>query len=55
MLKILKINIPLQLKADPDDLEDIKDRLFCFLENAIEEQELDFEVLEDEEEVENED
>ena len=55
MLKILKINIPLQVKADPDDQDDLRDRVFCYLENAIEEGELDFEVLEDEEEVENED
>ena len=50
MLKILKINVLVTLKADPDDREDIKERLFEFLQIGIEDGELDFEVLDDESE-----
>lgn len=54
-LKILKVNIVVNLKADSDDLEDLRDRLYEHLQVEMEDQSLDFEVLEEEsEEVEGE-
>lgn len=48
MFKMLKVQINMELKGDPEDLDDVKDRLFEALEIAIEDGELDFTVLEDE-------
>lgn len=48
MLKILKIQINLEVKGDPQDLDDLRDRLYENLQVAIEENDLDFEILEDE-------
>lgn len=50
MLKILKVNVPVTLKADPDDREDIQERLFEHLQIGIEEGELDFDVMDEESE-----
>jgi len=47
----LKVQVNLELKADPNDEEDLKDRLFSALQESMEEDELNFtyECEEDEE------
>jgi len=42
MLKMLKVKIEVELKGDPTDLDDLKYRLFDYLEGCIEEDDLDF-------------
>ena len=48
MLKMLKVQINLELKGDPHDMDDLKDRLYDTVELAIEEGNLEFEVIDDE-------
>jgi hypothetical protein len=50
MLKILKINVPVTLKADPDDQDDLRERLFEHLQIGIEGGDLDFDVMDEESE-----
>jgi hypothetical protein len=49
MLKLVKVKIEMELKADPNDEEDLKARLFDKLQFAIDEDDLQFEVEEEEE------
>ena len=51
MLKILKVNITLDLKADATDPDDVRERLYETLQILIENDELEFSIGEDEEEV----
>lgn len=46
-LKILKINIPLELKGDPQDKDDLRDRIYETLQILMEDEELDFVIDED--------
>jgi len=48
MLKMLKVQINLELKGDPSDLDDVKERLFEVLQIAIEDDELEFTIQDDE-------
>jgi hypothetical protein len=48
MLKMLKINVPVVLKADPNDGESVREALYEHLQIGMEEQDLDYSV-EDEE------
>jgi len=54
MLKILKVSITLNLKADATDPDDVKERLYETLQFLIEGDELEWTLGDDEEEVENE-
>ena len=55
MLKMLKVQINVDLKADPSDEEDLKDRLYSALGLLMEEEELEYTFDTDEEELELED
>jgi hypothetical protein len=48
MLKFLKVRINLEVKGDPTDMDDLKDRVYDALELSIEEGSLEFEVSDDE-------
>ena len=47
-LKILKVNFMVTLKADPDDQDDLRDKLYEYLQVEMEDESLDFEILEEE-------
>lgn len=53
-LKLIKINIALEVKADTNDEDDLRDRIYDSLLILIENEELEFTLDEDEEEVEGE-
>lgn len=55
MLKMVKIQINLDIKADTEDEEDLKERLYDKLLIQIENDEVYFDVLEEEDEIEMED
>lgn len=56
MLKMLKLQINVELKADPNDEDDLRNRLFDHLQMAIEsDDELDFVVLDEDDDSESED
>jgi hypothetical protein len=55
MLKLLKVNIEISVKGDPNDLDDLKDRVYDHLQFAMEDEDLEFSFdEEDSEEVEDE-
>ena len=54
-LKLIKVNISMVVKGDRNDLDDLRERVYELLQVAIDGDELEFELEEDEEEVENED
>jgi len=49
-LKLLTVNISLEVKGDPNDLDDLRDRVSETLQIMIENEELEFTLNEDEEE-----
>jgi hypothetical protein len=51
MLKILKIQINLDVKGDPSDEFDLRDRVYEALQFAMEDEELEFTFEEDEDEM----
>lgn len=51
-LKILKVNVPLVLKGDPQDPDDLRNRVFETLALGIEGDDLEFVVEEDEDDAE---
>jgi hypothetical protein len=51
MLKMLKVTIALEIKGDPDDQDDLRDRLYEVLQVAMEDEELEFIVDEEQEEL----
>jgi len=51
MLKMLKINVkPFYIKADKNDQEDLKERIFIALQEAMENDELEYHFYEVDEE-----
>ena len=52
MLKILKVTVSLDLKADRNDPDDLRDRLYESLQILMENEELEYEIGEDEEDLE---
>lgn len=55
MLKILKIKVELDIRADASDEEDVRYRVYDALYELMECEELEFEVEEEDEETESED
>jgi hypothetical protein len=49
MLKLLKLTVKVGIKADSDDEDDIRERLYEHLQVSMEENELNYEIEEDEE------
>jgi hypothetical protein len=49
-LKLLKINVALEIKGDPNDLEDLKHRVSEYLQIVIENDELEFELVDEDQE-----
>lgn len=47
-LKLLKVSVNVELKGDPNDLDDLRDRLGEYLMVEIESGDLEFEVQDDE-------
>ena len=48
MLKMLKINVPVVLKADPNDEESVREALYEHLQIGMEEQDLEYDLMEEE-------
>lgn len=55
MLKIVKIKVSVELKADVSDSDDVRERLYETLQVALDSEDLNYEIEEDEEELELED
>lgn len=53
MLKIVKVNVKLEIKVDPSDPEEVSSRVYEAVQMALEEEDLKFELEEDEEEYED--
>jgi hypothetical protein len=49
-LKLLKVNVSLEVKGDPNDQDDLRNRVHESLQVLIESEELEFSVNEDESE-----
>ena len=54
MLKIVKVNISLNLKVDASDEDDVRERVYEKLQMLLEEEELEY-TIDDEDEEESED
>jgi hypothetical protein len=52
MLKIIKVRVSVELKADTSDEDDVRERLYETLQVALDNEELNYELEEDEEELE---
>jgi len=53
--KLLKVNFSMVVKGDPNDREDLKERIYEMIQVAVENDDLEFSLDEDEEEAELED
>ena len=53
-LKLLKVSVVLEVKADRSDPEDLRERVYDQLQMLVESDELEFSLDEDEEEIEDE-
>ena len=50
-LKLLKVNVVLEVKADVNDSDDLRERIYESLQVLLENEELEFTLGDDEEEV----
>jgi hypothetical protein len=55
MFRIVKVNVPLEIKADIDDEEDVREKIYDKLAVLMENEEIEWDILEEEDVYEDED